>query len=166
MPPQRSINRCEGALRLWASRIRRSVRCTALSDSGRSTRAKIRPLPLSVPAMSSSPGRLSTGASSPVRVDSSTSVTPSVTVASAGIRSPGKSSKASPVSRLATSTKEPSGRRACVGAPAMSASTARRVRSKAKCSIAPAAEKRKSRSNPSKGCPTAHAPVAAATMRR
>ena len=153
-------------MRDWASRMRRSVRCTALSASGRIARASTRPPPLSVPAISSEPTAFGTASDSPVSVDSSTSVAPSVTRASTGTRSPGRSRIMSPARSAATSTSDPSARRACVGAPAISASTARRVRSRAKCSIAPAAEKRKSRSRPSRGWPTAHAPAAAASMSR
>ena len=55
------------------------------------------PVPLMVPPMTAAPGDFSTGIDSPVIIDSSTALAPSVTVPSTGTASPGRTRRRSPI---------------------------------------------------------------------
>ncbi len=81
-------NSCVGALVRDASSTRVTMRAMTESAGSRSTRTRRAPVPLRVPAKTSSPGRLRTGEDSPVMVAWSTSPAPSTTEPSAPIRSP------------------------------------------------------------------------------
>ncbi len=99
-----SMNSCVLALVADASSTIATMRATAVSDAARSTRTRSAPVPLRVPANTSSPGILATGSGSPVIVAWSTSLAPSRTWPSAPTRSPGRPSPTSPMRRLAAST--------------------------------------------------------------
>ena len=81
------------------------------SDSGRIASAIRRPRPFTVPANSSSPSFFSTGTDSPVTTDSLRSDAPRRITASTGTRSPGRTTRVSPVrtSPAGTFRSSPSG---------------------------------------------------------
>ena len=62
------------------------------------------PVPFSVPPVTRSPATFSTGTGSPVSIDSSTALLPSITVPSIGILSPGRTRKMSPTLTSASGT--------------------------------------------------------------
>ncbi len=74
-----SMNSCVLALVADASSTIATMRATTVSDAARSTRTRSAPVPLRVPANTSSPGILATGSGSPVIVAWSTSLAPSRT---------------------------------------------------------------------------------------
>ena len=96
------------------------------------------PVVLTVPPVTRSPGSLSTGIDSPVTIDSSTALAPSVTRPSTGILSPGRTRRRSPgrTSDRGTSCSEPSAltRRAVGGARASRARMALLVWARARSS--------------------------------
>ena len=87
--PKRSVNRWAGAFCSCASRINRNTPSKALSLALRNTFRSTRPHKFRVPAKTTEPNSLSTATDSPVRLDSSALVLPSITSASTGKPSPG-----------------------------------------------------------------------------
>ena len=92
----RSTSRWIGALAACASSTSRMIRASTLSAPTARTSITNRPSPLIEPPVSKSSGRLGTGSGSPVSIDSSTSDSPSSTHASAGTRSPARTTRRSP----------------------------------------------------------------------
>ncbi len=96
---------------IWASRV---------SLPTRSARITKPPVPFTVPAVTRAPGVFSTGIDSPVTIDSSTALVPSITTPSTGIFSPGRTRRRSPgwTSSIGTSRSVPAAsiRRAVFGA--------------------------------------------------
>ncbi len=116
----RSPSRWMLARLAWA-RCTAAIMCArAVSSPVAVTRISNRPLRLTVPAYSRLPGALSTGADSPVSMDSSRTELPSSAAPSVGTRSPGRRTTRSPSRNSATGTSRsaPSGsrRRASAGA--------------------------------------------------
>ena len=97
-----STRRCTGAFTACASCTRRMMCASTLSLPAAVTCSSTRPSPLIEPPVSASPTALLTGKGSPVSIDSSTCVAPSVTVPSAGTRSPGRTASRSPVRSSST----------------------------------------------------------------
>ena len=133
-------------------------------------RTRSAPVPLLVPANTSSPGFLAAGSGSPVIVAWSTSLEPDSTCPSAAMRSPGRTRITSPIRRLAASTAcsppASSSRVACSGARSSRPRTAWAVRWVATASRAPEVAKMTISRPPSRTCPTAAAPTAARTISR
>ena len=77
---------------------------SVVSAPVRSTRMSKEPEPFSVPPVTASPSVFSTGTGSPVSMDSSTALRPSITVPSMGILSPGRTRKMSPTLTSASGT--------------------------------------------------------------
>jgi hypothetical protein len=105
----RSANRWAGGLEFCASCTSLTIWASAMSEPTAIARAR-RALLLIVAPTSLSPRRLCAGRLSPVTLDSSTSLSPSMTSASTGIFAPGRISSTSPTSTwaVATSTGSPS----------------------------------------------------------
>ena len=97
-----STNRCTGAFTACASCTRRMMCASTLSLPAAVTVISTRPSPLIEPPVSASPTALATGSGSPVNMLSSTCVAPSVTVPSAGTRSPGRTASLSPARSSST----------------------------------------------------------------
>ena len=117
-----STSRCSGALAACASSTRRMIWASTVSEPTACTCITMRPSPLMEPPVSRPPSSRATGNGSPVSIDSSTCVCPSVTTPSAGMRSPGRTTSRSPTITSATGTSTSpvfdsrcttSGRRAC-----------------------------------------------------
>ena len=112
--------RCIGARERCAWATICTICDSTVAEPTRSERITSAPLVLSVAPISLSPGRLVTGSGSPVSIDSSTALAPSVTTPSTGIFSPGRTRSRSPTCTCAsgTSCSLPSGsiRRAVFGA--------------------------------------------------
>ena len=108
-----------GSLPPWACSTRVMIRARVVSPATACTCTASAPVVLMVPALTASPGRLSTGSGSPLSMDSSTALCPSTTTPSAAMRSPGRSSRMSAACSAATATvcSLPSARRtrACSG---------------------------------------------------
>ena len=104
----------------------------------RSARIRSHPVPLTVAPMTLSPMRFSTGMDSPVIIDSSTALRPSITVPSVGIFSPGRTRSLSPTFTWSSGTSYslPSSRmmRASLGERSSSARMAEPVRLRARSS--------------------------------
>ncbi len=96
-----SARRWMGALEPWASSTMRMIWARTVSRPTRSARKRKVPVPLMVAPTTSSPGFFSTGMGSPVSMDSSTALAPSVTTPSTGIFSPGRTTM---MSRTMTSS--------------------------------------------------------------
>lgn len=158
------------ALLALASATIAAIRAMTVSAAGRVTRRRSVPVPLTVPAKTSSPGFLSAGSGSPVMCAWSTSLAPSITTPSPPIRSPGRTIRTSPTSRTAVSTCSSAldsvSRVAVSGAMSSSPRTESSVRLVATASSAPEVAKMTISSAPSKTCPIAAAPIAAATINR
>ena len=90
-----SAMRANGALLAAASETRRTICAKAVLSPTRTARQRIKPDVLSVPAETEHPAVLSMGRLSPVSADSSTALSPSKTVPSAGILPPGRTMKTS-----------------------------------------------------------------------
>ncbi|SCL43182.1 hypothetical protein GA0070615_6314 [Micromonospora aurantiaca] len=114
-----SMNSCVLALVADACSTRATMRAITDSPASRCTRTTSVPVPLRVPANTSSPTDLPAGSGSPVMVASSTSLMPSTTTASAPMRTPGRTRTWSPKrsSTVSTTVSPPSGstRVACSG---------------------------------------------------
>ena len=158
------------ALVAAASSTMATIRATTLSRGPRPTRTRSAPVPLAVPANTSSPAVLAAGSGSPVIVAWSTSLAPESTVPSAAMRSPGRTRMTSPISRPSASTvssiPSPVIRTARSGARSRSPRTAWAVRWVATASSAPEVAKMTISNPPSRTWPTAAAPTAAKTMSR
>lgn len=165
-----SMNSWVGALVPEASSTIFTIRAITESAGSRSTRTRRAPVPFTVPANTSSPGRLVTGSGSPVMVAWSMSLAPSRTCPSAPTRSPGRTRIMSPTARRPVSTLSsvPSARSrvAVVGARSSRPRTESAVRAVATASRAPEVAKMTISSAPSRTCPIAAAPSAATTISR
>jgi hypothetical protein len=110
-----------------------------VSAPTRSARISRLPVPFTVAPMRRSPLRFSAGIGSPVTIDSSTALTPSVTVPSTGTFSPGRTRSTSPgcTASSGISSSRPSSRtmRAVLGARPSSILMAALVRLRARSSI-------------------------------
>ncbi len=119
----RSASRWMGARLRWASPTIRTIWASRVSLPTRSAIITKLLLPLTVPAVTRSPGPFSTGIGSPVSIDSSTALWPATTVPSTGTFSPGRTRRRSPGSMAASGTSrsalaagpEPGARRRAVG---------------------------------------------------
>ena len=100
----RSAMRWMGALVPWASSTARTMRASVESAPTRRARTVTAPVVFWVPPVTASPWAFTTGSVSPVSMDSSTSVAPSVTTPSTGIFSPGRTSTVSPATTWARGT--------------------------------------------------------------
>lgn len=164
------MNSCVGALVPEASSTIFTIRAITESAGSRSTRTRRAPVPLTVPANTSSPECFATGRGSPVMVAWSTSPAPSRTWPSAPIRSPGRTRIVSPTFNCAASTLSsvPSGRSlvAVEGARSSRPRTESAVRAVATASRAPEVAKMTISSAPSRTWPIAAAPSAATTISR
>ncbi len=105
----RSAYRWMGALEAWASSTRRMICDSAVSFPTFSARTLRTPLRLMEPPITVAPNVLSTGMLSPVSMLSSTADSPSRTMPSVAIFSPGRTMNASPTvtSSTGTSTSTP-----------------------------------------------------------
>ena len=97
-----STSRCTGALAACASSTSRMMCASTLSLPAAVTSISTRPSPLIEPPVSASPVPLATGSGSPVSMASSTCVLPSLTLPSAGTRSPGRTASLSPARSSST----------------------------------------------------------------
>ena len=150
-----SMNSWVFALVADASSTIDTIRAMTVSCAARVTRTRSAPVPLRVPANTSSPAVLATGNGSPVIEAWSTSLVPSTTSPSTPMRSPGRTSRTSPISAvLAGSSPETRSR------------TEFAVRRVATASSAPETAKITISSPPSNTCPIAAAPIAATTISR
>ena len=85
-----------GGLEPWASSTILMIWLKTVSAPTRVARKVKLPVPLTVPPTTSAPGPFSAGIGSPLIIDSSTKLAPSVTTPSTGTRSPGRSTTRSP----------------------------------------------------------------------
>ena len=117
-----STKRWIGALAAWASSTKRMICDSSDVAPTAVTRSCKDPSPLSVPPRTCRPGVLCTGSGSPVSIDSSTLLSPSISSPSAGMRSPGSTRNRSPgktsaigndCSPSGVSTRAVWGRKAC-----------------------------------------------------
>lgn len=147
-----------------------TIRAITESEASRSTFTRKAPVPLRVPAKTSSPASFATGSGSPVMVAWSTSLTPERMRPSAPTRSPGRTRMVSPTTRSSVGTVAslPSSARrsATVGARSSRPRTASRVRAVARASSAPEVAKMTISSAPSITCPIEAAPIAATIISR
>ena len=113
----RSASRWAGALEFCASCTSLTIWASAVSEPTATARARSALFLLIVAPTSLSPGPLCAGRLSPVTLDSSTSLSPSMTSASTGIFAPGRISSRSPTatSAVGTSTGSPSRRTTALG---------------------------------------------------
>ena len=164
------MNSCVRALVADACSTSATMRATTESAAARPTRTRSAPVPLSVPANTSSPGCLTTGSGSPVIEAWSTSPAPSSTAPSAPIRSPGRTTTRSPTasSAVSTTSSTPSGRSrvARSGARSSRARTESAVRRVTNASNAPEVAKMTINRAPSNTCPIAAAASAATIISR
>ncbi len=164
------MNNWVGALVSDASSTICTIRAITESAASRSTSMRSAPVPLRVPANTSSPGSFATGSGSPVMVAWSTSLAPPSTRPSAPIRSPGRTRTVSPTARSAVGTVSsvPSARSrvAVAGARSSRPRTESAVRAVARASRAPEVAKMTTSRAPSITWPTAAAPSAATIISR
>ncbi|CFE03918.1 Uncharacterised protein [Bordetella pertussis] len=108
----RSTSAWMGSLEPWACSTMRMICASTVSPPTLVARSASAPFWLTVPPTTSAPGCFSTGTGSPLIMDSSTKLVPSVTWPSTGTRSPGRTSTTSPAATCAigTSTVAPSRR--------------------------------------------------------
>ena len=92
----RSASRCTGALPVCAWATRRAIWARVVSAPTLVARTTRRPETLIVAPTTSSPGAVSSGRGSPVSIERSTADSPSMTIPSVGIRSPGLTTNSSP----------------------------------------------------------------------
>lgn len=92
----RSARRCASALPAWASRTKRPMRASWVSDPTLVARISRRPDRLTVAPVIASPGTTSTGTDSPVSRLASMVLVPPVTSPSVGARSPGRTTRSCP----------------------------------------------------------------------
>ena len=127
-----------GARERCASATMATTCDSVVSAPVRSTRISKLPVPFRVPPVTVSPATFSTGTGSPVSIDSSTALLPSMTVPSIGTLSPGRTRSTSPTFTDASGTVSvlPPGptRRAVFGARSRRARMAPPVRSRARSS--------------------------------
>ena len=91
-----SASRCTGALPSWARSTSRAICASTVSRPIRVARTSSRPFALSVPPVTTSPGRQSTGTLSPVIMLASMLLSPSTTTPSVATVSPGRTTNVSP----------------------------------------------------------------------
>jgi hypothetical protein len=103
-PATWSAMRCIGAFERWACATICTICDSTVCAPTRSERITSAPLVFSVAPISLSPARLLTGIGSPVSIDSSTALAPSVTVPSTGTFSPGRTRSRSPTCTWASGT--------------------------------------------------------------
>ena len=168
--PNLSVKRWAGAFCSCASRINLRIPSSALSRDLRTTFKSTLPQRFNVPASTEDPASLSTGAASPVRLDSSAAVFPSITSASTGKESPGRTRTFMPGSNASTETRSsvPSSRTriASLGAALKRPASSRSVRYAANSSKAPLRENKNSSNAPSPHAPRAAAPTATASIKK
>ncbi|MCY1231008.1 hypothetical protein D9M72_434440 [compost metagenome] len=99
-----STMRWIGALAACACSTMRMMRASTVSAPTATVRATSSPSKLIAPPVSRSPGFLGTGTLSPVSIDSSAWLLPSITSASTGMRSPGRTTTSSPTRTDASGT--------------------------------------------------------------
>ncbi len=92
----RSTSRWIGALRAWASSTSRTMRASVVSAPTAPVRTSSLPSPLIAPPVTRAPGDFATGRLSPVSRASSAVLSPSSTVPSTAMRSPGRTTTRSP----------------------------------------------------------------------
>ena len=97
-----SAKRCTGAFDPCASSTARTMRASVESLPTRSARTVMAPVVFTVPPVTLSPGCFITGNASPVSMDSSISVDPSITSPSTATFSPGPTSTLSPTTTWAS----------------------------------------------------------------
>ncbi len=95
-PEIRSASRCTSALPFCASSTSLAIRASCVSAPTRVASTTIRPPTLTVAPVTASPVVTSTGTDSPVSIEASTAESPSTTVPSVAIFSPGRTTKRSP----------------------------------------------------------------------
>ncbi len=105
IPEIRSASRCTSALPFCASSTSRAIRASWVSAPTRLAATTSRPPAFTVAPVTVSPGATSTGTDSPVSIDASTAETPSTTVPSVAIFSPGRTTKRSPTANSATGSR-------------------------------------------------------------
>ena len=113
----RSARRWPGAFDAWASWTSLTICASAVSEPTAVARARRVPVLLIVAPTKADPGPFGTGMLSPVTVDSSTSLVPSITSASTGTFAPGRIRSRSPTatSAVGTSTGSPFFRTTALG---------------------------------------------------
>ena len=166
---KRSMKRWVGARTLCACSIMRMMRWMVVSCTSRVTSTISAPLPLTVPANTSSPGSFSTGTLSPVIGAWLTALCPVSIFPSIGMRSPAFMRIRSPRRSISTgivSSLPALIRTACAGARSFSSSSTRRARSAVKPSSASAMAKRKIRVAASAVSPITTAPIPAMVISR
>ena len=92
----RSASRCTGAFPAWAWATSRASWASWVSAPTRVARTTSRPSALTHPPATESPGPTSAGTGSPVSIEVSTAELPAVTMPSAAIFSPGRTTNSSP----------------------------------------------------------------------
>lgn len=107
-PAHLSASLTTGALFASAASASATMRCSELSPAGLVARISKAPVRLTVPLTSSSPLTLSTGSDSPVMIDWSTVVDPSVSRPSTGMVSPACTRRMSPSTICSTGTTDSS----------------------------------------------------------
>ena len=100
----RSARRCTGALPAWAWVTSRASWASSVSAPTRVARTSRRPPTFTQPPVTASSGPTSTGTGSPVSIDVSTAELPAITVPSADIFSPGRTTNSSPTRSCPTGT--------------------------------------------------------------
>ena len=95
-PAIRSTSRPMGGLDIWAERTMRMMRASVVSSPSRLTRRTKAPERFMVPPVTASPSSRATASGSPVSMDSSMVVRPSVITPSMGTFSPGRTRTRSP----------------------------------------------------------------------
>jgi hypothetical protein len=134
----RSASRWIGARLRCASPTMRTMRASSVSEPTCFASITKPPGPLRVPPVTLAPAAFSTGAASPVIIDSSTALLPSSTTPSTGTFSPGRTRSRSPTATWSsgTSLSAPSRpiRLAVLGASSSSARIARPVAARARSS--------------------------------
>ena len=98
----RSARRCAAALPDWASSTIRAICASWVSAPTRVARTMRRPLALTVPPTTASPGPTSAGTDSPVTMEVSTAEAPSTISPSVAIFSPGRTTNSSPTCNAST----------------------------------------------------------------
>ncbi len=98
----RSTSACTGSFAPCASATSAMMRASTVSSPVAVTRKESAEAPFTVPPVTAAPGAFSTGAGSPVSIDSSIQPRPSVTVPSTATRSPGARRTMSPSISAAT----------------------------------------------------------------
>mmetsp|Transcript_6976 Transcript_6976/g.18063 ORF Transcript_6976/g.18063 Transcript_6976/m.18063 type:complete len:204 (-) Transcript_6976:781-1392(-) len=147
-----------------ASSTRRAIFATAESSADAVTVHSMYPVRFVVPALTKSPGDLFTGAASPVRMLSSTLLTPRTTCTSTGTFVPGLMATRSPMESSSTPTIFPPTSSASSGASAITSASAARLRARARCSSISLAPKRNATAAASVNSCSASAPAMASSM--